>query len=436
VDPGTESIRAGVDAAAFERRIESLTVNLLECYEELDLIYRLSRRLRSTLDAQESAEAVLFEAMEIFEADFGWILPADGAPPVFAPRLTGAEPGAAEPLAPIVNRNLAGAGRSRILESVHRELGLKAHGLPESLLCAVIKTEGAVYGALCVGRSAAGRHFTARDLKLSEVLASQAAIGIENWILQQKRREEEQARIRIEEEIRLAREIQSSLLPNGPPRIQGYDIACRGIPAHSVGGDYYDFIPVDEGRLALCLADVSGHGMPAALLMANLQAMIRCQAIAALSPSECVRRCNRLLFRSTDAGRFATCFYGVLDVGSGILTYSNAGHNHPLVVPPSGASVALSTGGLLLGVHEEPEYQEASLMLERGHALVLYSDGITEFFDGQDREFGVEGLEAAVGRARTGTAAQILDEILRAVGAHGNGLPQSDDMTLVVLRRL
>lgn len=436
MDPGTESIRAGTDAAAFERRIESLTVNLLECYEELDLIYRLSRRLKSTLDAQESAEAVLVEAMEIFEADFGWILPADGSHPVFAPRLLGAEPGAAESLAPVVHRNLAGSGTSRIFESVRRELGLEGPGLPESLLFAVVKTEGTAYGTLCVGRSAPGRPFTARDLKLSDVLSSQAAIGIENWILQQRRREEEQARIRMEEEIRMAREIQSSLLPNGPPQVPGYDIACRGIPARSVGGDYYDFIPVDEGRLALCLADVSGHGMPAALLMANLQAMIRCQAIAALSPSECVRRCNRLLYRSTHAERFVTCFYGILDIQSGVLTYTNAGHNHPLVVPPGGANRALSTGGLLLGVREEPDYQEASLTLERGHALVIYSDGITEFFDAENREFGVEGLEAALARTRDGSAARILDEILQSVGAHAGGRSQPDDMTLVVLRRL
>lgn len=426
----------GTKAAAFERRIESLTVNLLECYEELDLIYRLSRRLKSTLDAQKSAEVVLAEAMEIFDADFGWITPADDASPVFVSRLVGAEPDAVAPLTHSVIRDLAERGKSRIFESVRRELGIEGGGLPDSLLCSFVKTEGAVYGALCVGRSGAGRSFTARDLKLSDVLSSQAAIGIENWILQQRRLEEEQALIRIEEEMRLAREIQTSLLPNGPPRIPGYEVACRGVPARSVGGDYYDFIPIDDQHVAICLADVSGHGIPAALLMANLQATIRCQALAALSPAECVRRSNRLLYHSTDAGRFATCFYGVLEIGTGVLTYSNAGHNQPLVVAPDGGNVALAAGGLILGVSEEPEYEEASLALERGHVLVIYSDGITEFFDGENREFGIEGLEATIARTRNGSAAQILDEILRAVGAHGNGRPQSDDMTLVILRRL
>jgi len=436
VERETGLVTTAADTAAFERRIESLTVNLLECYEELDLIYRLSRRLHSTPDAQVSADLILSEAMEIFEADFGWIVPADPAAPVFAPRLIGAAPAAVEPLRGSVIDDLLDRGKSRILGSVRDRLDSGSGGIPDSLLCALLKTEGAAYGALCVGRMESGRSFTARDLKLAEVLASQAAIGIENRILERKRRAEEQALIRIEEEIRLARVIQSSLLPGGPPSIPGYDIACRGLPARGVGGDYYDFIAIDEGRVALCLADVSGHGLPAALLMANLQATIRCQALADVSPAECLRRSNRLLYRSTDAQRFATCFYGILDLRSGAVAYSNAGHDHPLVVRPGGDRLTLTTGGLMLGVSEEPGYEEGRFQFGRGDVLVIYSDGITEYFDDEDRQFGVEGVGEAVARVRDGSADQILEEVLRSVGAHANGRPQSDDMTLVVLRRL
>jgi sigma-B regulation protein RsbU (phosphoserine phosphatase) len=424
------------EAAAFERRVESLTVHLLECYEELDLIYRLSRRLKSTLDAQGSAEVILDEAMEIFEAECGFVAPADPAAPAFAPGHRGERGERARRLAPAVVGSLLDRGRSRIFESGGRELGVDGTDLPESLLCSVLKTEGTVYGALCVGRSGPGREFTARDLKLADVLSSQAAIGIENWMLQRKRLLEQQALIRFEEELRLARVIQSGLLPPGPPRLPGYDIACRGVPAKTVGGDYYDFIPVGDGRLAVCLADVSGHGMPAALLMANLQATIRCQAIAAVSPAECVRRSNRLLYRSTEGQRFATCFYGVLETRTGRITYSNAGHDHPLLLKDGESPRPLATGGLVLGVHEEPQYEEAAAVLEPGDLLVIYSDGITEFFDGENREFGVEGLTDAVARARSGSAAEILEEILRSVGAHGHGRTQADDMTLVVMRRL
>lgn len=420
---------------ALDRRVESLTVNLLECYEELDLIYRLSRGLKSTLDAQRSAELVLSEAMEIFEAELGWMVPG-AVPGAFTELTRGAGPEAFEPLRSSPVGELIARGKSRIFYSVRQELGLEGEGLPESLLCAVVKTETQVHGALCVGRKEAGRLFTARDLKLADVLASQAAVAIENSVLHRKRLEEQQAMIRIEEEMRLAKTIQSRLLPRRPPAIAGYEIACRGLPARQVGGDYYDFIPIDGDRLALCLADVCGHGMPAALLMANLQATIRCQALAATSPAECMRRSNRLLCRSTDAGRFATCFYGVLEPGSGRLHYCNAGHDYPLIFPAGGGGLALDQGGLMLGVYEEPGYEEAAVTLAPGDLLVLYSDGITECFDGSDRDFGVEGLRAAVARARQGSAGEVLDEILGSAAAHAAGRPPTDDMTLVVARRL
>jgi len=236
--------------------------------------------------------------------------------------------------------------------------------------------------------------------------------------------------------MRLARDIQSKLLPPTAPSVAGYDIACRGLPAQRVGGDYYDFITIDGDRTALCLGDVSGHGMPAALLMANLQATIRSHALAALSPAECMRRSNRLLFQITDAGRFATCFYGVLEAGYGRLTYSNAGQDHPLLFRASGDAVALARGGLMLGAYEEPSYDEESVTLEPGDLLILYSDGVTEVFDAHQREFGVEGLKTVAHGARHRSAAQILEEILAAASAHAGLGAQADDMTLVVLRRL
>jgi sigma-B regulation protein RsbU (phosphoserine phosphatase) len=418
-----------------ERRIESLTVNLLECYEELDLIYRLSRGLMATLDAQRSAELVLSEAMEIFEADVGWMLPGPAAP-AFAELRLGVTADALERLRAAALGDLLARGKSRIFHSLREELDLDGEGLPAALLCAAVKTESAVHGVLCVGRRGPGRQFTARDLKLADALAAQAAIAIENSVLHRTRLEEQQALIRMEEELRLAFEIQSNLLPRSAPSVPGYDIACRGIPARQVGGDYYDFIPIDDDRLGLCLADVCGHGMPAALLMANLQATVRGQALAAASPAECMRRSNRLLYRSTDAGRFATCFYGVLELPTGRLSYCNAGHDYPLVFAARGAEAALDRGGLMLGVYEEPGYEESALSLASGDLLVLYSDGITERFDSAERDFGVGGLKAAVAGARGGSAAQILEAVLAAAAAHAPGGPHADDMTLVVVRRL
>jgi sigma-B regulation protein RsbU (phosphoserine phosphatase) len=419
-----------------ERRIESLTANLLECFEELDLIYRLSRGLKSTLDARTSAEMVLSEAIEIFEADVGWMSPADPATSVFGSLITQAAPETVERFQTAMVGELVRGGRSRICYSVATELGIRGPGHPETLMCATMKTEGVAYGALCVGRVGPGRPFTARDLKLGEVLASQAAIAIENSILHKSRVEEEQARVRIEEEMRLARQIQSNLLPPAPPALPGYDIACRSVPALSVGGDYYDFIPIEGGRMALCVADVSGKGIPAAMLMANLQATIRSQTLAGVSPADCARRSNRLLHRSMDIGRFATCFYGVLDLESGRLEYSNAGHDHPLVLGSSGEETSLIAGGPVLGAFDDQRYDQGTVTLERGQVLVAYSDGITESFDARGRAFGIAGLRQVLARCRDGCAREILEEILAAATAHAGSLPQADDMTLVVVRRL
>ena len=422
--------------AATERRIESLTANLLECFEELDLIYRLSRGLKSTLDAGTSARLVLSEAMEIFEADMGWISPADSMARAFEPLVSRATPETIERLHAAVLVDRRHGGKSRLYYSVPAELNIAAPLAPETLLVAVVKTEGVVYGWLCVGRLKSNRPFTARDLKLCDVLASQAAIAIENSILHRSRLEEEQARFRIEEEMRLARAIQANLLPLAPPALPGYDIACRSVPARSVGGDYYDFIPIDAERMALCVADVSGKGMPAALLMANLQATIRGQTLDGVTPARCATRSNCLLYRSTDLGRFATCFYGVLDVGTGCLTYSNAGHDHPLVLGPDGEESALVAGGPVLGAFDGHAYEEGSVTLAPGQVLIAYSDGITESFDHEGNEFGVAGLRAALSHARGRSAGEILEAVLGAANAHAGDRPQWDDMTLVVVRRL
>ena len=420
---------------AVERRIESLTVNLLECYEELDLVYRLSRALKSTLDAEQSARLILGEARDIFEADLGFIVPMEGAQGSFPTLLEGTTPEMVGRLQGPIFSELSRRGRSQIFHPVSRELGLGGDGLPDALMCASVRTENARFGALCVGREGPDGVFTARDLKLADVLASHAALAIEHAMLQIRWREEEQALIRIAEEMRLARDIQANLLPSRAPTVTGYEIACCGVPARSVGGDYYDFIPLDESRLALCVADVSGKGMPAALLMANLQATIRSQALANASPSECARRANRLLFHSTDSRCFVTCFYGLLDLATGRLSYSNAGHDHPLVVRRDGARTALETGGLLLGMLEESGYQEASVTLGPGDLLLLYSDGITEALDPENRMFGFEALATVAGRARGGSAQHIVDAIMSAVTAHARGRAQADDLTLVAVRR-
>ena len=243
---------------------------------------------------------------------------------------------------------------------------------------------------------------------------------------------------RIEAElakVRLAANIQRDLLPKQPPRVPGYQLAGQTIPAQTVGGDYFDFIPMDDSRLALCLGDVSGKGLPASLLMANLQAAVRSQVLARASVTDCLRRTSTLLFRSTDAGKFVTAFFCVLDPHGHELRFSNAGHNPPLLFRPGMKPKRLETGGPVLGVFDATEFEEASCPLERGDLLVVYSDGISEAMDAGGEEFGEEGIIAVVERERGRDAAWVMNAITRAAREFSGGQLQLDDMTMIVVQR-
>jgi len=243
---------------------------------------------------------------------------------------------------------------------------------------------------------------------------------------------------RIEEElakVRLAALIQRDLLPKKAPRIAGYDLAGRSIPAQTVGGDYFDFITMGEHEIALCLGDVSGKGLPASLLMANLQAAVRSQVLAAASVTECLRRTNTLLYRSTDPGRFVTAFFCALDHDAHQLRFSSAGHNPPILLRASGEAQMLEVGGLILGIMEDTEYQDAVCRLERDDVLVIYSDGISEAADAEGEEFGEQGIIDVLRRERHGNSETMLDAIVKAALDFSGDQLQMDDMTLIVLKR-
>jgi sigma-B regulation protein RsbU (phosphoserine phosphatase) len=238
----------------------------------------------------------------------------------------------------------------------------------------------------------------------------------------------------MQEEMKLAYKIQMSLLPKEPPRFAGYDVAGATIPAKAVGGDYFDFVRVNDDTLAFCLGDVSGKGMPAALLMANLQATLRSQIMTGASPKECLARANNLIYRSTDDDKFATLFYGTLDRSAHEIVYANAGHNYPLFLKAGDKPARLETGGLVLGCLENFPYAESTVSLCAGDSLLVYSDGITESINANDEEYGEERLAALFVNHRSDTAQRLIDEIVSAVKAHAIGSPQTDDMTLLVIK--
>jgi phosphoserine phosphatase RsbU/P len=320
----------------------------------------------------------------------------------------------------------------------HREPRL--HGVEfdrelRSLLCVPLMVRGTVTGliAACNKEGAAG--FDDEDQRLLGIIANHSAQILETTRL----REDEAAFARLNRDLQLAREIQSGLLPTSPPPVAGFDIAGCSVPAEAVGGDYFDFIELDEGRLGICLGDVSGKGVPAALLMSNLQATMRGQAHVNPSAGECVRWANRLLYRSTGPDKFATLFYGVLDPRDRTLSYCNAGHEKPLLLAcsPAGRCVEeLALGGLVLGVLEDFIYAESRLHFAPGMTLLIYSDGLTDALDRADGIFGVAGVERVLQGMRGASSQEILAALRRAVADHSRGVPAFDDLTLIVIRCL
>ena len=303
--------------------------------------------------------------------------------------------------------------------------------LIDSLLSVPLKTKGKLIGVLNVFNKMGEIGFTSNDQRTLSIIATQSAQVVENARLY----DEEQSLRIIEEELRFASDIQTNLLPKSNPKIDGFDIAGRSISAKEVGGDYYDFISIDNNTNVICLGDISGKGMPAALLMANLQATLRGQALFSSSAGECLTRANKLLYRSTDLQKFATLFYGILDASKNIFHFSNAGHDPPYLIDSDKKVTRLTKGGTVLGFMEDYQFEEDSVKLSTGDTIVIYSDGITEALNKNNEEFGEEQLLVVLKENLKSTAELLIEKVFKAVKLFVKDVHQSDDITIVVIKK-
>ena len=254
------------------------------------------------------------------------------------------------------------------------------------------------------------------------------AVNLLTWVVSLERSQKEA----MEVELKLARDVQSSLLPTAPPSVPGYDIAGQTVPAKMIGGDYFDFIPLGD-KLVIAVADVSGKGLPASLLMANLQATLRSQIILDSPPAECVQRANKLLYHSTSPEKFVTLFYAVLDTGRNVLDFCNAGHTPPVLLYDHLPPRHLDTGGVILGIVEDAAYVHDAADLKPDSVLVICSDGITEAVNNEDEMFGEGRLVSIVEQHKALPANELLEKILSTVKSFAGEV--HDDMTLVVVKR-
>lgn len=315
--------------------------------------------------------------------------------------------------------------------------GTEATGLWESfyrqglVLALPIRHQGATCGMLCLGPKMTGLPYQPDDIEFLSALANLAFVSIQNSFLVEQQIEKE----RLEEEMRLAREIQERLQPQKIPNHPGLDLATLALPSRHVAGDYFDLIKLDENRLLVAIADVTGKGVPASLLMSNLQACLHVMVPMELSLEEGTAHINRVICQNTGYDKFITYFHGVYDARDRSFQYVNAGHNPPTLVRADGTIELLETGGLLLGVMQGIPYERGTVTLHEGDVLVLFTDGVTEAMSPDDEEYGEERLEPLLQAQRHGAASDILEAVRTDIRTFTDYAPTlSDDLTMIVMK--
>lgn len=414
--------------------------------QELQTLERLieaAKSLNSTLDLNKLLDILLDIALGIVDGDRGTVYILDEAKQELWTRVAKGLDGASRvtirlPLGKGIAGYVAATGDTITIADAYLdprftpEFDQQTGYRTRSILCMPIRTkEGNIIGVFQLLNKHEGV-FTDEDAHIMNALSIHAAIALENARLV----EQERQKIRIEQDLLAAHEVQMSLLPSHVPVVPGYEFAAAALPARNVAGDFYDFIRLDTHRLAVSMGDVSGKGLPAALLMAHTQASVRDVAHETPGAATCTSMLNERLVLSTSPEKFVTLVYGILDTEKHTFCYSNAGHNPPLLTSPAKPLRSLSIGGTLLGILNGVTFEEETITLEPGEVMVLYTDGIPEANNERQELLGEERLAHVVEAHRAYSAEVIRDAILSAVRTHQGDEAAADDMTVVVVRRL
>ncbi|MDQ7062759.1 MAG: SpoIIE family protein phosphatase [candidate division KSB1 bacterium] len=399
--------------------------------QELQTLFEIGNELNSTLDKKTIADSLCFAIMGEMMVQHCVVLLMQA-------------PGEYEVLACKGQLNPKEVPLLQQADLMHQLLQLqrplRLQDIPESGLRSVLKAshlnlyiplmnQDEVKGAVLLGKRFIQSDYSDNDLQFLSTLANAATISLENARLFQEALEKQ----RMDEELAIARDIQQRLLPASPPELPGFDLAGLNWPSKQVGGDYYDFFLIDSNRLLLAIGDVSGKGVPASLLMANLQASLRALIYADMPLTKIVARINDIIHENTAIDKFITFFVAIIDIRNRALTFVNAGHNPPILIHQSGEVVFLETGGLLLGMMPNVVYEEETVPLASGDWLILYTDGVSEAMNAEDEEFTEKRILQAVHKHADLSAAELVEVIAREVIDFTNNAPQADDITLVAL---
>ncbi|HCR72648.1 MAG TPA: hypothetical protein DIW23_14485, partial [Anaerolineae bacterium] len=303
----------------------------------------------------------------------------------------------------------------------------------DRLLIAVpLSIKNDLFGVMLIEEKENGQRFRSRRIEIIQGIAQQAALAIQNDLLQQ----EMVVRERLETEVQLARQIQQTFIPSILPTHPNWQIATRWRTARQVGGDFYDLIELPNNKLGIFIADVADKGMPAALFMALTRTLVRAAVLETASPAEALKRVNDLLLPDTQQGMFVTAVYGELDVETGRFTYVNAGHNPPYLLRANNEVEKLSRTAVALGATESPNVNQKEILLNVGETLLLYTDGLTEAFSPNNDLFGETRLLDVMKSLNSNTPDEALLAIEECLNDFIESVPLGDDLTMLAIRRI
>lgn len=458
--PDVKKARQGLQLAAgwindrihAEYNINSLSGEILNKYEELNLLYELSEEMASVFNTREICEIVLRKALNVIGAEKASVLLWDSG----QGRLrVMASVGLPDPVEGDLEVDLDDSVCGYVFRTGKPLLVDNLVDLPEEitmvhggyrtdsfvsvpLLVSPLKVKEKVIGVINLADKPGDGAYHAGDLKLISAISSEAALSIYSSILIRDLKENE----RIQKEMEIAETVQKNLLPREAPAIPGVELAGHCVPAKKVGGDYYDFFPDNEGNVGIIVADVSGHSISSGIMMAITRGLLRSEAIRQKRPCRLLEEVNRVLFNDLVSSElFLTMAYFLYSPGRRRLAYANGGHNPPVLLrADSREPELLDAEGMAIGFLPDVEFEEKGWELSPGDLLVAYTDGLVEAEDPQGDAFGMERLLECIRRDRKRPAAEILRSLFQAVRGHIGGEDpheaQQDDLTLVVLKVL
>ena len=425
----TNQIAVAIDNANLYRKVKREAL-------EKNLLYEVGKNLSSSLSLKEVLKIIVDSLLRAVDFVAGGVFIIDAENGAIDEIYShGYEAGCEADLHLKMGDGLVGhvakTGEPIIVPDVSKnEHYISCHPTSRSEMVVPIELDGRIVGVFNI-ESEELNAYDNHHLELVSAFASQAAISIERARLHERIISGQ----KLEEQLKIARDIQKTFLPKRKPEVVGYDICGQNIPSGEVGGDYYDFISIVDSQIGIAIGDVSGKGVPAALLMAAFRASLIAEIRNNYSIRTICEKVNRLLFESMEAGNFVTAVYGVLDSKNHVLTFANCGHNLPILLRKSGEVEYLREGGPLLGVSQDAVYEERPIYLGKGDIVALYTDGVTEVFDNGDREFGLERVIDILRVHREKSAIEIQRIIYQTVRKHARQGFVFDDFTMIVIKR-